>query len=308
MTAENIEILNFQNIEIANARTLEKISQCFSQNTQDHLSIVIIRNPYDYFDFLMYDLVSKKKSILFTQDIVNQMKRKKKREFLVWFKGLNFFPFYSPQVSYLDIKKSLPEALDYLECFDYAIPYEEIDLFLKNVPLNINITKHKEKKLIFSLGELKEEAGIFVEKDLALYDKTMELWREIKNNNFRPLASTREKRENLLNKEQVKDRYKGIVGRITSHSIVGWAMKKDEMECVAIAIYKNGELLHRAKADQLRKDIKERNIHPTGKCGFHITFDHPAFASGDQIIVKIMPDNVTLDMGSNALSFLDPKK
>ena len=306
MITRDMEILNFQNIEVENAVSLSKISQCFSQNTEDHLSAVVIRDPYDYFDFLMYDLVSKKKSILFTQDIVNQMKRKNKKEFLAWFKGLNFFPFYNPQISFLDMKKRLPEALDWLECFDYAVPYEEIDLFLENVQPNINIIKHKEKKLIFSLSEQKEEAGMFVEKDLALYDKTLELWREIKNNNFKPLVSAREKRENLLNREQMKDRYKGIVGKITSHSIIGWAMKKDEIECVTIAVFKNGELLHRAKADQLRKDIKEKNIHPTGKCGFHITFDHLTFMSSDKIVVKIIPDNATLEMGNNALSFLDP--
>lgn len=305
---QEIEILNFHKIKIVNAKILTKKSQCFSQDTQDNLSIVIIRNPYDYFDFQMHNLIRGKRSILFTQDIINSMKKMKGKEFLDWFKGLNFFPFYNPQISQLDMKKRVPEALENLECFDYIIPYEEIDLFLKNAPLNINISKYEEEKLIFSLGEYKEEAKIFIEKDLVLYDKTVELWREIKDNNFKPLEEKRKARENLSKREEIKNRYKGVAGRITSHSIIGWAMRKDETEYVMIAIYKNGELLHETKADQVREDIKERGIHPTGRCGFHVTFDHPTFSSGDKVMVKIIPDNIILAMGSNALNFLDLKK
>lgn len=304
MIAHDIEILNFQNIKIANAGTVDTISQCFGPNNRDCLSAVIIRDPYDYFDYQMYDLLSNKKSILFTQEIINKMKRERGKLFLEWFKELNFIPFHNPQLSHLDIKKRLPEALDLLECFDYVVPYEEIDLFLKNIPFDIQISKPKESKMIFSLGLHRKEADLFVAKDLILYEKTAALWKEIRDSNFRPLLSARKKRENLFNKKQAKDRYKGMVGRITSNSIIGWAMKKGDMTCVEISIYKDGKLLQKAKADQLRKDIREREIHPTGKCGFHITFDQPTFSSGDRVTVKILPDNVTLDMGNSALSFL----
>lgn len=304
---QEVEILDFHNLEIDNADVLHRVSQCFSKNRQDRLSVVIIRNPYDFFEFQIHDLISKKSSILFTQDIIESMKKMGGKEFLGWLKRLNFFPFYDPQVVYLDNKKRLIEAIECLECFDYVVPYDEIDLFKKNISVAISITRYEEEKLIFSLGESKMEAKIFIEKDLVLYDKALKLWREIKNNNFKPLESAKVTREKFLNKEQTKDKYKGILGRITSNSIIGWAMKKGEKECVTIEIYKNGKLLRKAKADQMRQDIKQRGIHPTGQCGFFVTFDHPTFTNGDLVKIKIIPDNVILDMGLDAVSFLNAK-
>ncbi len=101
-----------------------------------------------------------------------------------------------------------------------------------------------------------------------------------------------------------KDKYKGIIGRITSHSITGWVMKKDEKEPVAIELYKNAKLLKKIKADQRRQDIKKIGIHPTGECGFHIVFSSPAFSSADRVEAKIIPDGVVLDLGKEVVKFL----
>jgi len=184
---KKIEILNFQNILITNAKVITNpLSQTHTREEKT-VSIVIVRDPYDYFNYLLFDLLENKKSILFTEDIKNSIETLSDDDFLKWFKELNFIPFYNPQTFHLDMQKRLPKAIKNLESFDYVVPFEEIDTFLENVSLEIEIDIQKEKELPFSLNSGQELSKEFIDKDLRLYGIVWDLWDKTKENDFQPL-------------------------------------------------------------------------------------------------------------------------
>ncbi len=239
------------------------------------------------------------------------MKKFDNETFLQWFKTLNFIPFYNPQTFQLDSRKRPAAAIENLESFDYVVPYEEIDIFLKNVLPDISISRGKEEKLFFSLGTQRENAltGEFIGKDKVLYERAVELWELVKKNNFKPLASLTNRKKPvektpLSQKSKEMQKYRGIAGKITPNSIGGWAFHIDKQESIELAIYSNDHFLCIAKADKMREDLKKQKVHPTGKCGFEVVFDQPIFNKGDKVEIKILPDEILLRLGENVQNFL----
>ncbi len=308
---KKIEVHCFQNLTIKNATITNHPLTQAKDKKKDLLTIVFVRDPYIYFDYLLFDYLKHKRSILYTQDIINNMKELDNKAFLAWFETLNFMPFYNPQTFQLDISKRSLTAIKNLESFDYVVPYEEIDTFLKNVSPDIIIDKKEETKLFFSLSAQNNNETIskFIGKDLKLYERSLELWEVVKKNNFKPLGTLIDhKRSSESTRVQTEPNeiknYKGIAGKITSHSIVGWVYHKEKQECVMVAIYKNNIFLRSIKADKMRKDLKKQQIHPTGQCGFEAIFDEPTFQKGDKIEIKILPGKISLPLGENINIFL----
>ncbi len=308
---KKIEIHHFQNLTIKNAKTITTPLIQAKPEEADTLSVVFIRDPYAYFDTLLFDYLQHKRSILFTQDIINNMKKLDHTSFLQWFDTLNFIPFYNPQTFQLNISKISLIAIENLESFDYVIPYEEIDLFLENVAPHLKIIKVKENKLIFSLSSQKEKEILtkFIGKDLELYARASELWELVKKNNFKPLGSLIERKKSLDNtpslmKPNKMKNYNGVAGKITSYSIVGWVHHKEKEEIIKISIYKNNTFLCRVKANKMREDLKKQKLHLTGICGFEVIFDELTFQKGDNIEIKILPDNIILPLGKGVKDFL----
>lgn len=186
-----IEIHNFHNLIIENAEVSTHPLNQPKEEKKNALSVVFVRDPYEYYDYLMFDYLIHKRSLLFTQDIINHMKEFSNENFLRRFDTLNFIPFYNPQTFQLDSSKRVESAIDNLKSFDYVVPYDEIDVFLENVPHDIWITKKDENKLLFSLQTQKNHTLIdkFINKDLELYEESTKLWNLVKKNNFKPLRS-----------------------------------------------------------------------------------------------------------------------
>ena len=190
-TVKRVEVHNFQNLTMENAIVMSIPLKEAKAEEADLFSVVFVRDPYAYFDALLFDYLTHKRSLLFTQDIINNMKKFDNETFLQWFKTLNFIPFYNPQTFQLDSKKRTATALENLESFDYVVPYEEIDIFLKNVSPDITISRGKEEKLLFSFSSQRENVLTeeFIGKDMELYERSVELWELVKKNNFKPLRS-----------------------------------------------------------------------------------------------------------------------
>lgn len=306
---EKVEVQNFHNLSIENIQTNHlPLTQSLSKE-EKVLNIVFIRDPYAYLDYILYDYVTHKKSILFTEDIVTNMKKMRSESFLEWLQTLNFIPFYDPQTFQLDERKRLSVAVDNLESFDYVVPYEEMDLFLENVSLDMVIKK--EKPVIFAPDIQKEHTllQVFIDKDLKLYERSLELWELIKQNNFKPLGSLIKRKKTVESTEKQKKRlaikkYKGVAGYITPKSIKGWVFHEENEESIMLEIYKNDDLLCTISADKTRKDLKNRQIHPTGECGFEVVFDKPTFKKGDHVEIKILPDEISLPLGKDIKNFL----
>ena len=303
---KKIEVHHFQNLTIENATiTSHPLTQA-KEVKKDLLTVVFVRDPYTYFDTLLFDYLKHKRSLLFTQDIINNMKKLDDEAFLKWLETINFIPFYNPQTFQLDISKRSLSAIENLESFDYVVPYEEIELFLKNISLDITIHKEKEEKLLFSLSTQgnNEEVKKFIGKDIELYERSLELWEQVKKNNFKPLRSLINRKRSQVEDKKI-NKYKGVVGQISSNSIVGWVYHKEKQSNMVISIYKNGIFLRMLKADIMREDLKKQQIHPTGKCGFEAIFDEPTFKKGDKVEIKILPDKTILPLGENVKQFLE---
>ena len=145
-----VEVHHFQNLTIENATLSDHPLTQAKEVKKDLLTLVFVRDPYAYFDTLLFDYLKHKRSLLFTQDIINNMKKLDNEAFLKWLETINFIPFYNPQTFQLDISKRSLSAIENLESFDYVVPYEEIDIFLKNTSLDISIHQKDEEKLLFS--------------------------------------------------------------------------------------------------------------------------------------------------------------
>jgi len=306
-----IEIQLFHNLTIENAKINSHALTQTKEEKENILSVIFIRDPYKYFDYLMLDYLIHKKSILFTQDIINHMKEFSNTNFLHWFDTLNFIPFYNPQTFQLDSAKRLDVAIDNLRRFDYVVPYEEIDTFLTNVQANIHITVENNHALLFSLNTQKDHpvTHTLIEKDLTLYSEAIELWELVKKNNFKPLRSLIVRKEPInkisFPENQIRlQEYKGITGVIKSNTIRGWVFHKEKEEIVRIEIFKNNHLLCTVNADKMRMDLKKQHIHPTGECGFEVVFDFDVFERGDKVEVKILPDNILLPLSNDIKNFL----
>jgi len=300
------EVHHFQNLIIENATLSEHPLTQAKEVKKDLLTIVFVRDPYAYFDYLLFDYLKHKKSLLFTQDIINNMKKLDNEAFLKWLETINFIPFYNPQTFQLDISKRSLTAIKNLESFDYVVPYEEIDIFLENISSDITISKKEENKFIFSLDTQKDNKLIkkFIGKDIELYERSLELWQLVKKNNFKPLRTLIKRKKPQVEKQK-KNNYEGVVGLITANSIVGWVYHKEKPGNMVISIYKNGVFLRLLKADIMREDLKKQQIHPTGICGFEAIFNEPTFKKGDKIEVKVVPDKTMLPLGKNVKKFLN---
>jgi len=159
--------------------------------------------------------------------------------------------------------------------------------------------------LLFALDAQRENKLVkkFIGKDIELYERSLKLWELVKTNNFKPLR-TLINHNKSKGKDQKINNYKGIVGQITSNSIVGWVYHKEKQSNTVISIYKNGIFLRMLRADIMREDLKKQQIHPTGECGFEAVFDEPTFRKGDKVEIKILPEKTILPLGKNAKDFL----
>ncbi|MEA1952841.1 MAG: hypothetical protein U9O24_00425 [Campylobacterota bacterium] len=299
------EVHNFQNLIIENADIIyNPLSQ--EKEKKNQFSVIFIRDPYEYFDYLLFDYLQSKKSILFTQDILVNIKKLDNVSFLEWFRTLNFIPFYNPQIFQLDTSKRLSFAIDNLERFDYVVPYDKIDIFLDKTSLKIKIKKIKEEKNIFLLSEIKENKIVneFIEKDIKLYKRAKKLWELTKENSFKPLREIIEQKPIYTQVHETKD-FKGASGMVNEKSIRGYALNIKTQKILTLNIYKNKKLICTTTANEIRKDMVDKFNLSTGKCGFFVKFDKSTFKKGDKIDIIIVPENIRLPLVGDAIKFLE---
>ena len=302
---KKIEVSNFQNLIIINTKVPKTPLIQHKEDEEDVVTLVIIRDPYAYFDYLLFDYISHKRSILFTQEIIKQMKILDNHDFLKWFSTLNFIPFYNPQTFQLDVHKRLNVATEKLKHFDYVIPYEELDIFLANIPLDISISNVNEGGISFSLASIVQDelTQEFIEKDLELYNKAQELWNLIKKNNFQPLSDLLEQ-ETIFTPINETENFRGGCGGMNEKMIRGFAFNLKKQTSLKLEIYKNTKLLCKTEANIPRADFQKQFNLTTDKCGFQVIFDKSIFKKGDCVDVVIVPENIRLPIVGDAKEFL----
>ena len=301
---KKIKILNFQNLNFLHAEAINKPFSETSFDEIDTLNVVIIRNPYAYFDDYLAHCIYNEMSLKLKKETLKAMKTLDKHSFLTWFETLNYLPLINPQTFQLDVRKRLHIAIENLESFDYVVPYEEMESFIENIAPDMKITKQEKIPLSFSLFNAKEPHFIqsIIEKDTILYQKALELWDNIEKNDFKPLLFSNEKKVSA--KKPKTGKYIGLVDNINSSFIAGWVFRENDSDILEVAIYINGELLQKVKADIMRPGVKNLKGHPTGYCGFKTSILTKLLQPNDKIEIKVLPNGITLPFGKNAKNLL----
>lgn len=306
---QEFRIMNFQDLYIRNALTYNKPFEETGLSYEESLTVVIIRDPYAYFDTMLSQYIHNEMSPGLAQETLHALDVLDDQAFLKWFDTLHYLPMINPQTFHMDMRKTIESALANLEIFDYVVPYEKLDEFTRHVSPDLKVETKNIPHLPFSLASLKEHelTEVFIGKDLQLYSHAQKLWEHSESNQFKSLKSLIPRRKPTKKRKGPKKKrvpYHGIVGQIDDTSIKGWVYHKEDPESITIGVYLNGELLKKVKADIMRADIKELKGHPTGLCGFNLTFEPETFQKGDKVEVKTFPDGFVLPFGTRAKSFL----
>lgn len=83
----------------------------------------------------------------------------------------------------------------------------------------------------------------------------------------------------------------GVVDKVRTNVVSGWAMFKKSPRAAEVALRINGEEVMAMRAKRLRKDLLDKGLHPTGQCGF--MFKLPSgkeLQPGDQVSVRVVGD------------------
>ena len=100
-----INIINFQTLHIDNANVFMKpLEECNFSN-DNAINIVIVRDPYAYFDDMLEKCISETMSPKLAKESRYKIKHLSSSEFLKWLDTLNYHPLINPQTFQLDMKK-----------------------------------------------------------------------------------------------------------------------------------------------------------------------------------------------------------
>ena len=301
---KKFKIINFQDLKISNAEISKKPFDETKFEDEETLTVVIIRDPYEYFSYLLSDYIQNRMSPKLSKETMKNMKKMDTDTFLEWFKTLHYLPLINPQTFQLDLRKRVDVAIENLESFDYVVPYEEIDIFLEHVGSDVKIHKIQTEELPFSLSDIRNSEVVtsFLLKDIVIYRKIQILWKIIIDNNYHQLEHVQEKK--IQPKGTTDSDYIGLLGKINKNTVEGWIYNKMYIkEPVMLKVYQNGIFLENILADKQRKDIQKLHNHPNGLCGFQLSLLTSTFHQGDDIEI-FTPNGEKLSLGTNAKSFL----
>jgi len=245
-----------------------------------YLYIALLPEPIEYLNYMYEYVVNNYKDL----EIVNKfIKSNNKVDFIV---KNNFLQFFNPLTFVFDSKKRVAIAVKNLEQFDYIVLTKETISFLENKKLDILIENKSVKTKIFD-DLINLDTIIF--KDKNLFNEIKKIWDNIKRNNFKSL-------QNIV-------QCRGVVDIISNNRISGWAFVKNKEQPVRVGLFINNKKVAETKADIFRKDLKDKNLHKSGNCGFIFNIDLLKFEILD-LEIKITDYNFILSQGQKAKEYL----
>lgn len=90
----------------------------------------------------------------------------------------------------------------------------------------------------------------------------------------------------------------GQIGTLTREKVQGWGKYIESNKPAIAELYINNKLVDSMQADQFRQHLVDKNVHPTGMCGFLFDISTRDIKKDDVISVKLSKDAVYLK-GSN---------
>lgn len=167
-----------------------------------------------------------------------------------------------------DILKSLDNAFsDYKKILDF-IENNSINGFL----LSYEKVMNKKENFIDLLKNLIGEKNITKEQ----YESALEF---IEPNPKKYLDATR------ITKSV------GVIDVVNSEYISGWAKYVHDLnKSCEVELILNDNVVVKTVANQFRQDLKDKNMHNTGLCGFKIPVSQFSLKKGDKVSVKVCDD------------------
>jgi len=302
---ENYKLLHFQDYNITNMAYSDEPLTFKNFISSDIISVVVLRDPFEYFDYMVTEYIKQKKSRLFSNLIEKKLKESNPDIFLNWLDTLNIIPFYNPQTFYLDVKKRITFAKESLESFEYVVPYNFLDAFVTKTECPIDIKKKNIQKL-FHLKNVKEKKLVekFIGKDMVLYNDALVLWQKIESSGYKPLSQLIPRLSDTIPMEECDD-FHGVCGGLNHRMIRGYIFSKNSTDPLNITVYRNKTPLITVKADQPRPELQKKFGLSSPKCGFFIQFDKDTFYPEDRIDIIVENYNISLPLIGDAKRFLE---
>lgn len=94
----------------------------------------------------------------------------------------------------------------------------------------------------------------------------------------------------------------GVLDPLRKQRVGGWAKPNSGEHAITVELFINGSKAMEIVADRMRVDVKEKGIHPTGRCGFLFELEGmPHLEDGDVVSVRAKGD--VRDLNSSPRTF-----
>lgn len=95
----------------------------------------------------------------------------------------------------------------------------------------------------------------------------------------------------------------GRLAKVDDRGLTGWAIGNDSQIPVELAVLINGEERFRIVADEFRQDLRDRGVHPDGKCGFRLLWPEGTdIEDGDEVEIRPIGANVAIHSNPTRLN------
>ncbi len=170
------------------------------------------------------------------------------------------------------------------------IEYDDVGSFYKKYVINdklsmITMRFIKENSLFDfrSLTNMENKPSVFY-RDIALIVEDVDVATKVKADDSittNPKAYLENTRITLVN---------GCVDLISKDRIKGWVFDVRHKEVVEVEIYCDDKIVTTVKANEYRKDLKDKSIHDSGYCGFNVSLSKFNF-SNQKCQIKVIAKN-----------------
>jgi hypothetical protein len=225
------------------------------------------------------EIATKMKSLDFSQptDIDKLVK---------WLISIDFNYLFNTQTLYLDIGKDTTKALSNLYDIDYIGVMDDTDSLLNVMGTEFGLCESRKKapkenistnQYGFDLNNNNTRLALlpFIDKDIIIYEEAKRISKSQKCLYDIP-ANT------------------DIIGYLDSKEgkyITGWCRSTKSLRKVDLEFRIKNKVVARAKAGLFRQGLKDKQIHPTGRCSFKVELDCKldkvsVYVAGTDIILR----------------------
>jgi hypothetical protein len=185
-----------------------------------------------------------------------------------WLKSIDFNYLFNTQTLYLDIGKDITKALTHLYNIDYVGVMDETPNFLKTMGVEFGFDSNQKKvpqenistnKYGFDLNNNNTRLALlpFIDKDIIIYEEAKRI-ATVQKRLYEIPANT------------------DIIGYVDSKEgkyITGWCRSVKSLRKVSLEFRIKKKVVAIAEAEDFRQGLKDKKIHPTGRCAFKVELD-----------------------------------